>query len=98
LQAAVGIAGGNQIIRDALRTGMAADPGCVTLQVERSNAFNTTRRDRMLEAVAQHYPAPAAPGGMGVWRSQLVQGSDKVLASNASTEHHLLSASSISAP
>jgi hypothetical protein len=53
----VGVSGGSQIAGHALRAGIAADPGCVTVQVDWHNAFNILRRDRMLAAVQQHCPA-----------------------------------------
>jgi hypothetical protein len=53
----VGVSGGSQIAGHALRAGIAADPGCVTVQVDWQNAFNTLRRDRMLAAVQQRCPA-----------------------------------------
>jgi hypothetical protein len=34
LQLAVGISGSSQIVGHALRTGMAADPGCITVQID----------------------------------------------------------------
>jgi hypothetical protein len=41
----------------ALPAGLSADPSCVTVQVDWRNAFNTLRRDRILDAVAQHCTA-----------------------------------------
>lgn len=40
-------------MRHALRAGIAPDPGCVTVQADRQNAFNALRRDRMLGAAQQ---------------------------------------------
>jgi hypothetical protein len=57
LQLAVGISGGSQVVGHALRAGMAADPGCITVPVDWQNAFDTVRRNRMLAAVAQRCPA-----------------------------------------
>jgi hypothetical protein len=57
LQVGVGVGGGSQIVGHALRAGIAADPGCVTLQIDWRNAFNTLRRDKMLAAVATRCPA-----------------------------------------
>jgi hypothetical protein len=57
LQVAVGVSGGSQIAGHALCAGIAADLGCVTVQVDWQNAFNTLRRDRMLAAVQQRCPA-----------------------------------------
>jgi hypothetical protein len=48
----MGISGGTQIIGHALRAGMVADPGCITVQVDWRNAFNTVCRDCMLAAIA----------------------------------------------
>jgi hypothetical protein len=81
MQVAVGIARGHQIIRHALRSGMAADLGCVTLQVDWRNAFDTLRRDRMLEAVAQRCPAllPMAVWAYGGHSRLLVQRSNEVI-------------------
>jgi hypothetical protein len=38
LQLAVGISGGSQIVSDALCAGMAAGPGCITVQVAAERA------------------------------------------------------------
>lgn len=57
LQLGVGVRGGSQIIGHALSSGIAADPDCVTLQVDWSNAFNTLSRTAMLEAVAKLQPS-----------------------------------------
>jgi hypothetical protein len=57
LQVAVGVPGGSQIVGHALRAGISADPGCITVQVDWQNAFNTLRRDCMLAAVEQRCPA-----------------------------------------
>jgi hypothetical protein len=37
----MGILGGSRIVSHALRAGMAADPGCITVQVDWQSAFNT---------------------------------------------------------
>jgi hypothetical protein len=41
----------------ALRAGIAADPGCITVQIDWQNAFDTLSRDRMLAAVEERCPA-----------------------------------------
>jgi hypothetical protein len=41
----------------ALAAGIAAEPDCVTVQLDLWNAFNTLSRQRMLEAVAQRCPS-----------------------------------------
>jgi hypothetical protein len=53
LQLGVGVKGGSQIIGHALRTGIAADSECVTVQLDFRNAFNSVRRGPMLDAIAQ---------------------------------------------
>jgi hypothetical protein len=85
LQLAVGISGGSQIVGHALRAGMAADPGCVTVQVDWRNAFNTVRRDRMLAAVAERCPAllPMVAWAYGRHSRLLVQRSDAVVSSQS---------------
>jgi hypothetical protein len=57
LQVAVGIQGGSQISGHAIRAGMSPNPGCVTLQVDWQNAFNTLRRINLLVAKEQRCPA-----------------------------------------
>jgi hypothetical protein len=57
LQVIVGVPGGSQIVRHTLWAGLSANPSCVTVQVDWQNAFNTLRRERMLDAVAQRCPA-----------------------------------------
>jgi hypothetical protein len=63
LQVAVGVPGGSQIVGHVLRAGLSADPSCVTVQVDWLNTFNTLRRDRILDPVAQRCPTllPMAP-------------------------------------
>jgi hypothetical protein len=56
LQVAVGVSGGSQIPGHVLRAGIVADLGCVTIQVDWQNTFNTLRKDRMLAAVQQRCP------------------------------------------
>ena len=53
LQLGVGVKGGSQIIGHALRSGIAADPGCVTVQLDFRNAFNSLHREPMLKAIAE---------------------------------------------
>jgi hypothetical protein len=57
LQVAVGTSGGSQIVGHALCAGLVAEAGCVTLQIDWKNAFNTVRGDLMLAAVAKRCPA-----------------------------------------
>jgi hypothetical protein len=73
LQVAVSVPGGSQIVGHALRAGLSADPSCATVQVDWQNAFDTLRRDRMLDAVAQRCPAlrPMAAWTYG-WHSHLL--------------------------
>jgi len=56
LQLGVGVRGGSQCMGHAIRAGIAADPGCVTVQLDWRNAFNTVSRGAMLKAVAQRAP------------------------------------------
>jgi hypothetical protein len=64
---------------------MAADPGCVTLQVDWHNAFNTMRRDRMLAAVERRCPAllPMVAWAHGRHSSLQLQGSAAVVQSQS---------------
>jgi hypothetical protein len=57
LQLGVGIRGGNQCVGHAIRAGIAADPGCVTVQLDWRNAFNELSRTSMLDAVELRQPA-----------------------------------------
>jgi hypothetical protein len=57
LQSVVGVPGGAQILGQALAAGIAAEPDCVTVQLDLRNAFNTLSRQWMLEAVAQRCPS-----------------------------------------
>ena len=57
LQLGVGVRGGSQLVGHALRAGMAADPDCVTVQLDYRNAFNTLARGAMLAAVAKRQPS-----------------------------------------
>jgi hypothetical protein len=85
LQLAVGISGGSQIVGHALRAGMAADPGCITVQVDWRNAFNTVRRDRMLAAVTQRCSTllPMVAWAYGQHSRLLVQHSQEVVSSQS---------------
>ena len=56
LQLGVGVRGGSQIIGHAISSGIAADPDCVTLQLDWRNAFNSISRSAMLEAIAKRQP------------------------------------------
>jgi hypothetical protein len=86
LQVAVGVPGGSQIVGHALRAGHSADPSCVTVQVDWRNAFNTLRRDRMLDAVAQRCPAllPMAAWAYGRHSHLLVHQSPGTVVSSQS--------------
>jgi Reverse transcriptase (RNA-dependent DNA polymerase) len=57
LQLGVGIAGGSQCLAHAVRAGIAADPGCVTVQVDMRNAFNCVLRSAVLDAVMHQQPS-----------------------------------------
>jgi hypothetical protein len=54
LQLGIDVLGGAECGGHMLRAGHAADPGCVTIQVDWANVFNMVRRQDMLPAVAQH--------------------------------------------
>jgi hypothetical protein len=56
LQLGVGIRGGSQTVVHALRAGVAANPGCVTVEVDVANAFNEVRWQCMIDTVAQRAP------------------------------------------
>lgn len=56
LQMEVRVSGESQIVRHALRAGLAAEPGCVTVQLDSENAYNSLRRQPMLMAVAVGRP------------------------------------------
>jgi hypothetical protein len=56
LQLGVGTRGGPQVLAQALKAGMEADPDCVTVKVDVRNAFNSVRRERVLSAVAELAP------------------------------------------
>jgi hypothetical protein len=64
---------------------MAADPGCVTLQVDWHNAFNTLRRDRMLAAVERRCLAllPMVAWAYGRHSSLQLQGSAAMVQSQS---------------
>ena len=57
LQLGVGVRGGSQIIGHALSSGIAADPDCVTVQLDWRNAFNSVSRSAMLEAIGKRQPS-----------------------------------------
>ena len=57
LQLGVGVRGGSQIIGHALSSDIAADPDCVTLQLDYRNAFNSLSRTHMLEAIKKLQPS-----------------------------------------
>jgi hypothetical protein len=56
LQLVVGIRGGSQNVGHALRAGVAANPGCVRVDVDVVNVFNEVRRQCMIDAVEQRAP------------------------------------------
>lgn len=60
LQQGVGVPGGAENVGHALRAGIAADPGCVTLKLDFRNAFGTLQRASMLQTVAER-AAPVLP-------------------------------------
>jgi hypothetical protein len=76
---------GSQIVGRALRAGTLADPGCITVQVDWRNAFNTTRRDCMMAAVAQRCPAllPMVAWAYGQHSRLLIQCSYEVVNSQS---------------
>jgi hypothetical protein len=86
LQDAVSVPGGSQIVGHALRAGLSADPSCVTVHVDWENAFNTLRRDHMLDAVAQCCPAllPMAAWAYGRHSHLLVHQSPRTVVSSQS--------------
>jgi hypothetical protein len=51
LQLAVGIPGGHESSATPLAAGIAAEPGCLTMQLDLQNTFNTLSRHHMLQAV-----------------------------------------------
>jgi hypothetical protein len=55
LQLGVGVRGGAQILGHALRAGTEM-PGMLTLQVDKTNAFNTVSRTAVLVQVAERHP------------------------------------------
>lgn len=57
LQLGVGVRGGSQCIGHAIRAGIEADPDCVTVQLDWTNAFNTVPRDVLLAAIAKRQPS-----------------------------------------
>jgi hypothetical protein len=85
LQLAVSISGGSQIVSHALRAGMVADRGCITVQVDWQNAFLTVRRDRLLAAVKQRCPTllPMVAWAYGQQSRLLVQHSQEVVSSGS---------------
>jgi hypothetical protein len=56
LRLAVGVLGEAQVTGHALSAGIAADPGCVTVQLDWNNV-NSLSRQQMLDAVAERAPA-----------------------------------------
>jgi hypothetical protein len=54
LQLGVGVKGGSQIVGHSLRSGIEADPGSITVQLDFRNAFNSVHREAMLAAIAEH--------------------------------------------
>ena len=60
LQLGVSIRGGSQCIGHALKAGIAADPDCVTAQLDFKNAFNCLDRTAMLKAIAKRQPRALA--------------------------------------
>lgn len=56
LQLGVGVSGGSHIIGHAISAGIAADPECVTIQLDWRNAFNSISRGAMLNAIAARQP------------------------------------------
>jgi hypothetical protein len=83
LQLAVGVPGGAQIVGHALAAGIAAEPDCVTLQLDVRNAFNTLSRQRMLKAVAQRSPSllPFATWSYATLKPLRLRGSAATIAS-----------------
>jgi hypothetical protein len=81
----VGISGDSQIVGHALRAGMAADPGCIAMQADWRNAFDTMRRNRMLVAIAQRCPAllPMVAWAYGQHSRLLIQRSEEVVSSQS---------------
>jgi hypothetical protein len=59
LQLGVGVKGGSQILGHAIRTGVAADPSCVTIQLDFRNAYNTLGRGPALAAITKKQPSLA---------------------------------------
>jgi hypothetical protein len=64
LEVCVGVRGGSQIDGHSLRAGIAANPGCVTVQIDWWNAFSTLCRGRSV------LPGPCTPGDMGLQAAQ----------------------------
>jgi hypothetical protein len=56
LQLGVGVKGGSQIIGHALVSGIAANPDCVTVQLDFRNAYNCLDRGAMLKSVKKRQP------------------------------------------
>jgi hypothetical protein len=97
LQLAVGISDGSQIVGHAMRAGMAADPGYITVQVNWQNALNTVCR--MLAAVTQRCPAllPMAAWAYGQHSHLLIQRSEEVVSSQSEVRQGNLIGPSLSA-
>jgi hypothetical protein len=56
LQLGVGLPGGTEIVCHAMLAGIAADTGCLTMQVDFCNEFNFASRRVMLADVAHRVP------------------------------------------
>ena len=57
LQLCASVRGGSQNIAHALRAGIASRPGTVTVGIDMRNAFNSIRRQAVVDAVAARAPA-----------------------------------------
>ena len=56
-QLGVGVKGGAEALAHAARRYLASmEPACILVKLDFTNAFNTIRRDAVLEAVARHVP------------------------------------------
>jgi hypothetical protein len=56
LQLGAGVSGGTPSLAHALRSGISADPACVTIQVDFRNAFNEITLSVVLAAVSRRAP------------------------------------------
>jgi hypothetical protein len=86
LQVGVGVSGSSQVVRHALRIGIAAEAGCVSVQIDWKNACNTPCRDQMLMAVETRCPAllPLVASAYRQPSRLYVCGSDNVVVSSQS--------------